>query len=269
MPIPPGGWVSPIDPVVTNPDILRGTALDLDVAAVTGTNKGSGAIGLLGCIEPLGKTVVGVFGVSGTTGVIGFGGAVGVAGNTDSGAGTGVHGHTSTGIGVLGTSDGSGPAGRFSGRVEVFGDIRADDVVLTGGDCAEHFDVAAPGLEAASPGTVMVIDDDGSLRPGARAYDKRAAGVVSGAGDYKPGILLDTRQSREGRVPIALVGKVFCKVDARYGPIEVGDLLTTSETPGHAMKADNPLRAFGAVIGKALRPLAEGQGLIPILIALQ
>jgi hypothetical protein len=27
--------------------------------------------------------------------------------------------------------------------------------------------------------------------------------------------------------------------------------------------------AFGAVIGKALRPLAAGKGLIPILIALQ
>jgi hypothetical protein len=35
------------------------------------------------------------------------------------------------------------------------------------------------------------------------------------------------------------------------------------------MKAEDPLKAFGAVIGKALRPLAEGQGLVPILIALQ
>jgi hypothetical protein len=62
---------------------------------------------------------------------------------------------------------------------------------------------------------------------------------------------------------------VYCKVDAQYSPIEVGDLLTTSPTPGHAMKADDPLKAFGTVIGKALRPLSEGQGLIPILIALQ
>jgi hypothetical protein len=70
-------------------------------------------------------------------------------------------------------------------------------------------------------------------------------------------------------MPVALVGKVYCKVDAQYGPIEVGDLLTTSCTPGHAMKASDPLKAFGSVIGKALRPLEEGQGLIPILIALQ
>ena len=65
------------------------------------------------------------------------------------------------------------------------------------------------------------------------------------------------------------MGKVFCKVDAQFGAIEVGDLLTTSPTPGHAMKTSDPFQAFGAVIGKALRPLIEGQGLIPILIALQ
>jgi hypothetical protein len=52
-------------------------------------------------------------------------------------------------------------------------------------------------------------------------------------------------------------------------PIEVGDLLTTSSCSGHAMKASDPFRAFGAVIGKALRPLASGRGKIPVLVALQ
>jgi hypothetical protein len=65
------------------------------------------------------------------------------------------------------------------------------------------------------------------------------------------------------------MGKVYCKVDARYSPIEVGDLLTTSPTMGHAMKAEDPLKAFGSVIGKALRPLQEGLGLVPVLVALQ
>ena len=65
------------------------------------------------------------------------------------------------------------------------------------------------------------------------------------------------------------MGKVFCKVDAQFGAIEVGDLLTTSPTPGHAMKTSDPFKAFGAVIGKALRPFTAGRGLIPILIALQ
>jgi hypothetical protein len=45
--------------------------------------------------------------------------------------------------------------------------------------------------------------------------------------------------------------------------------LTTSPTPGHAMKADDASRTFGSVIGKALRPLESGQTLIPILVALQ
>jgi hypothetical protein len=58
-------------------------------------------------------------------------------------------------------------------------------------------------------------------------------------------------------------------VDAQYSAIAVGDLLTTSATPGHAMKAIDPLKAFGSVIGKALCPLNAGQGMIPILIALQ
>jgi hypothetical protein len=68
---------------------------------------------------------------------------------------------------------------------------------------------------------------------------------------------------------VALIGKTYCKVDASNGAIEVGDLLTVSSIPGHAMKASDPARAFGAVLGKALRPLGSGRGLIPILVALQ
>src|SRR5207245_2843133 len=101
------------------------------------------------------------------------------------------------------------------------------------------------------------------------AYDKKAAGVVSGAGNFRPAIVLDKQSSQVDQLPVALMGKVCCKVDAQYSPIEVGDLLTTSPTPGHAMKAADPLKAFGSVIGKALRPLDAGQGMIPILIALQ
>ena len=83
----------------------------------------------------------------------------------------------------------------------------------------------------------MVLDDRGALVPCLGAYDKRVAGVVSGAGDFKPGIVLDKREADGLRQPIALLGKVFCKTDAAFGAIEVGDLLTTSPTPGHAMKA--------------------------------
>jgi hypothetical protein len=74
--------------------------------------------------------------------------------------------------------------------------------------------------------------------------------VVSGGGDNMPAMILDRRDSSGKQLPIALVGKVCCKVDAQYGAVEVGDLLTTSPTPGHAMKATDPSLAFGAVIGK-------------------
>jgi hypothetical protein len=62
---------------------------------------------------------------------------------------------------------------------------------------------------------------------------------------------------------------VWCRAEADSGPIGIGDLLTTSGTPGHAMRAGDPGRAFGAVIGKALAGLASGRGLIPVLVALQ
>jgi hypothetical protein len=161
-----------------------------------------------------------------------------------------------------------GLAGDFYGDAYFHNNITvAGDVILTGADCAEEFDIA----EAAEiePGTVVVLDQDGVMYQSQQAYDKRVAGVISGAGNYRPGMILDRHQTQDSRVPIALVGKVYCKVDAQYAPIEVGDLLTTSPTPGHAMKAEDPLRAFGSVIGKALRRLHSGQGLVPILVALQ
>jgi hypothetical protein len=192
-----------------------------------------------------------------------------------SGTGPGIWGQTDSGVGVVGVATSGGLAGRFEGDVEVTGNINCHerstitcfDVSLIGGDCAEDFDVS--GVENVEPGTVMVLSETGELHECNEGYDKRVVGVVSGAGDYKPGIVLDRQGSAENRKPIALLGKVFCKVDAQYGVIDVGDLLTTSPTSGHAMRAGNPLRAFGAVIGKALHPFAKGQGLIPILIALQ
>ena len=118
-------------------------------------------------------------------------------------------------------------------------------------------------------GTVLVIDDDGALKASAGPYDRRVAGVVSGAGGYTPALLLDSVNLDQGRKPVALMGKVFCKVDADAVPVEIGDLLTTSATPGHAMKASDPQKTSGAVLGKALGRLRRGRGLVPILVTLQ
>lgn len=241
------------------------------VAGISKTSVGvhgesTGGVGVIGKssegrgVEGWSKTQYGVAGESQTS--------AGVRGTSAEGRGvegfskssTGLHGESETGVGIVGK--GGRLAGLFEGDIEVTGDIR-----LTNADCAEDFEVVeASGVEA---GTVMVLSDQGALQPSIQAYDKRVAGVISGAGDYKPGIVLDKQHSQPNRKPIALLGKVFCKADASQAPIEVGDLLTTSTFPGHAMRADDPLKAFGAVIGKALRPLKDGQGLIPILIALQ
>jgi hypothetical protein len=168
----------------------------------------------------------------------------------------------------LWASSAKGVAGQFEGNVNVTGTLSvAADLVLIGADCAEEFDVEAS--VAVEAGTVMVVVESGALQPSATAYDRKVAGVISGAGEYRPGLILDRKTSSAGRLPVALVGKVYCKVDADHGAIENGDLLTTSPTPGHAMKASDPSRAFGAVLGKALRSLKSGRSLIPILVALQ
>ncbi|MGZ5875690.1 MAG: hypothetical protein ACXWKP_26720 [Bradyrhizobium sp.] len=228
-----------------------------DSTAAATAPGGSGVFGLT--VAPGG---VGVFGANNSPasgrGVQGNGPEAGVGGFSD--RGTGVLAQSKTGIGI--TAQGGHLAAKFVGDVEVSGDIR-----LVNADCAEDFDIAGAAL--VDPGTVMVLGSHGALFPCLDAYDKRVAGVISGAGDFKPGIVLDKKESNSTRLPVALLGKVFCKVDAAFGAVEVGDLLTTSPTPGHAMKAAHQRRAFGAVIGKALRPLPSGRGLIPILIALQ
>ena len=165
----------------------------------------------------------------------------------------------------------AGAAGTAASQAAVWIKGSTGDVVLQNADCAEDFDVQDdPGVE---PGAVLTLSDSGPLTLSHAAYDRKVAGVVSGAGGLRPGIVLG-RTSPDGnpcrhRWPIALSGKVFCKVDAEESPISVGDLLTTSPIPGHAMAARDHARAFGAVIGKALAPLSAGRGLLPVLVALQ
>jgi hypothetical protein len=138
-------------------------------------------------------------------------------------------------------------------------------LISAGADCAEQFAIAADA--AAESGTVMVIGADGALEPCATAYDSRVGGVVSGAGDLTSAIIMNKQEGH--RAAIALIGTVYCKVDARREPVAAGDLLTTSETPGHAMKAADAHRAVGAILGKALKPLSGGAELIPILVTRQ
>jgi hypothetical protein len=59
------------------------------------------------------------------------------------------------------------------------------------------------------------------------------------------------------------------KVDASFGAIRAGDLLTTSPNPGYAMKVTDKTQMGGAVIGKALGDLATGTGTIPLMVTLK
>jgi hypothetical protein len=178
--------------------------------------------------------------------------------------GAGVWGESDLGYGVYGSSK-SGAAGYFDGHVTVTGNLTAADVILSGADCAEEFDAACE----LQPGWVAVMDQNGALSPCVRAYDKRVVGVVSGAGAFRPAIVMDRREASRERAPVALIGKVYCWVDAIETAVEIGDLLTSSPTPGHAMRAVDPAQAFGAIIGKALEPMKARRGLLPILVTLQ
>jgi hypothetical protein len=151
---------------------------------------------------------------------------------------------------------------------------RGDVIIENGGvwvnskrvhDFAEPFELVDK--ENLEQGDVVVIDpaNPEHLKKSEKAYDPLVAGVVSSL--QQAGLIIGARKDNSKDKPIALVGRVLCKVDARYAPIQVGDLLTTSDTPGHAMKAIDPKP--GTIIGKALQPLESGTGKILILISLQ
>lgn len=147
----------------------------------------------------------------------------------------------------------------------------AGDIRLGNADVAEEFDLADGVL--APPGTVVVLDDHGRVAPCSAAASSRVVGVVSGAGGYRPGIVLDSRgggpSTARSRVGVAMVGKVGCLVDATAAALGVGDLLVTSPRSGHAMPL-NPVDAQpGTILGKALGRLDRGTGLVDVLVALQ
>jgi hypothetical protein len=183
--------------------------------------------------------------------------------------------------GVYGLQDTFGIYNWQTGKavlVDPNGQLTATGLRIAGGaDFAEHFDVntpqasktaAAPKIEA---GLIVSIDPahPGKLSLSRRAYDRRVAGIISGAGGVKPGVMMAQEGTlADGQHPVALSGRVYVWADATRGAIKPGDLLTTSATPGHAKKALNPARAQGAIIGKAMTELKSGKGLVLVLVGL-
>jgi hypothetical protein len=153
------------------------------------------------------------------------------------------------------------------------GRITTEVLQITGGsDLSEQFDIAASADAQPQAGYVVSIDtaNPGELVVSDRAYDRTVAGVVSGAGGVKPGMLMgQTGSAADGRFPVALTGRVYVWVDAGYGAVQPGDLLTSSNTPGHAMVVNDHEQAQGAILGKAMTALPEGRGLVLVLVSLQ
>lgn len=161
------------------------------------------------------------------------------------------------------------------------GNVKADGAFTSPADFAEMMAVA--GVETDyQPGDVLVIGSDGKVTRSTTPYASNLAGVYS----TKPGFVgdvligeggleaLDSQQAKN-RAPVALLGIVPVKVTAESGPILPGDLLTTSSTPGHAMKANpvtiNGIEIYptGAILGKALEPFEKGAGMIKVLVTLR
>lgn len=152
--------------------------------------------------------------------------------------------------------------------LNVGGIARVEVLEVTGADVAEKF----PMTDNPEPGAVVEIDPDtpGKLRTARGAYNRRVAGVVSGAGDLKAGTVLGHMPGNEDAPPIALSGRVWVQCDASQHAVTIGDLLTTADTPGHAMSARDMSQAQGAILGKAMSALPRGQrGLVLVLVNLQ
>lgn len=142
------------------------------------------------------------------------------------------------------------------------------DIHFLNADFAEEFTVQHDAVAITPPGTVMALNNVGELVPSDSAYQTAVVGVIAGAGQYKPALVLD-RQGGPDRKSVAMVGKAMVQVSACNGAIKVGDLLTTSDIPGVAMKVTDRSQALGAVIGKALGTHTDGTALVPVLVNLQ
>lgn len=154
------------------------------------------------------------------------------------------------------------------------GRITTQELSITGGsDLSEQFDVRSGDFEP-EPGMVVCIDTEnvGKLVVSGKAYDRTVAGIISGAGGIETGMMMGQKGSiANGKYPIALTGRVYVWCDSSNGAIEPGDLLTTSDTLGHAMKVTDYQAAQGAIIGKAMSRLdaTERSGLVLVLVTLQ
>jgi len=157
-----------------------------------------------------------------------------------------------------------------------------DFAVLNTGEVRSKVGFAAPANDFAvtlavegdkagyEPGDVLTVSASGSgaAERASAAYSPAVVGVYSTVPAFVGGRSVTGEDPAAG-VPVAILGVVACKVSAENGPIRPGDLLVTSATPGHAMRADRERALPGTILGKALESLDSGTGLIQVLVTLQ
>ena len=158
-------------------------------------------------------------------------------------------------------------------KLDITGNVKVSGTVEGGNIKAKYQDVAewVDSSQELTAGTVVVLDRSKSNQviASTQSYDSRVAGVIS----LLPGLALG--EEGEGRVLVATTGRVKVRVDATNGPIEIGDLLVTSEKEGFAMKSvpvnigGVHMHRPGTLIGKALEPLPQGTGEILVLLSMQ
>ena len=119
-------------------------------------------------------------------------------------------------------------------------------------DLAEKY-VADDELE---PGTVVCFGGEAEVT----ACDIEDHHAVAGVVSTDPAYLMN---SESDGVEVALCGRVPCKV---VGPVNKGDLLTSSDVKGHA-RSNNSAPA-GRIIGKAIGSSEGGEAVIEVLVNL-
>ncbi|MBU0573897.1 MAG: hypothetical protein KKH83_05420, partial [Candidatus Margulisbacteria bacterium] len=287
-----------------NQEGVWGAAATAGSVGVVGRGNSTTGIGVAGFGGGRARNVTGgegagVFGLSDGHGIHGVsGGVTSIAGRTapaaifaESADNNALVAYTNNGTGVYGYSIG-GFGGQFTGTTGLYASgnpaIEANGNIMPQNDNSSNLGSSSKryrGIyavttqftstrletadlnekyamsEAVENGDVVVISGEKIMSKCSLPNDSRVAGVVKKEG----GITLD--ENLENGVPVALVGKVLCNVDAEYGEVFVGDLLTTSPTLGHAMKAVDPKP--GTIVGKALESLKSGKKQILVLVTLQ
>ncbi len=163
---------------------------------------------------------------------------------------------------------GNGDALLVNGKTVINGEIylNSRDDKLLSGSIVEMFEI--DNEEFISSGDLLIVSETGNsvLSHSRNEYDRRVIGVVAG----NPALIMNNSGKKEKLYPVALAGKVMCKVDARNRPVTPGDLIVTSNTPGCGMAGDiDSFNKVGTVIGKALDGLGEGIGVIPVFLSMK